>query len=30
MIHGVDEKISIENMVLGTDIVTDIVKRLST
>jgi len=26
----VDEKISIENMVLGTDIVTDIVKRLST
>ncbi len=28
MIHGVDEKISIENVVKGTEVVTDIVRRL--
>jgi acetylornithine deacetylase/succinyl-diaminopimelate desuccinylase-like protein len=30
MIHGVDEKVSIDNMVTGTEIVTDIVKKLCT
>lgn len=30
MIHGVDEKISVDNMVTGTQVTTDIVKRLCT
>jgi acetylornithine deacetylase/succinyl-diaminopimelate desuccinylase-like protein len=30
MIHGVDEKVSVDNMVTGTRVVTDIVKRLCT
>ncbi len=30
MIHGIDEKISVENMIKGTEVYTDIVKRLCT
>ena len=30
MIHGVDEKVSVDNMIAGTEIVTDMVKRLCT
>ncbi len=30
MIHGVDEKISVDNMITGTEVVSDIVKRLCT
>jgi acetylornithine deacetylase/succinyl-diaminopimelate desuccinylase-like protein len=30
MIHGIDEKISIDNMITGTEVIGDIVKRLCT
>jgi acetylornithine deacetylase/succinyl-diaminopimelate desuccinylase-like protein len=30
MIHGMDEKISVDNMITGTQVITDIVKRLCT
>jgi acetylornithine deacetylase/succinyl-diaminopimelate desuccinylase-like protein len=30
MIHGTDEKVSVENMVTGTKVMTDLVKRLCT
>jgi acetylornithine deacetylase/succinyl-diaminopimelate desuccinylase-like protein len=30
MIHGVNEKISVDNMITGTEIISDIVKRLCT
>jgi len=30
MIHGVDEKVSVLNMVKGTEIISDIVRRFCT